>query len=56
MILLAPLWRSKSIAIAITCRFAHVKIPEGVKYSATRELKYEFLDNTADIQVHACIL
>ena len=35
-------------------RLAHVKTPEGISYSSERELKYEFLDNTADIQVHSC--
>ena len=37
-------------------RLSHVKVPEGVSYSSQRELKFEFLDNTADIQVHSCFL
>lgn len=37
-------------------RLAHVRVPDGLSYSEERELKYEFLDNTADIQVHSCIL
>lgn len=37
-------------------RLAHVRVPDGLSYSAERELKFEFLDNTADIQVHSCII
>ena len=51
----SPLVEEYILNNSIIIRFAHVRIPDGLEYSAERPLQYEFLDNTADIQVHACM-
>ena len=50
----SPYVEEFSLFVYFTYRFAHVTIPDGITYSAECELQFEFLDNTADIQVHAC--
>lgn len=55
MILSVLMLKSMIFLSKLLHRLSHVKVPEGVHYSAKRELKYEFLDNTADIQVHSCM-